>query len=157
MEDKFVKFTHEEVEIVGEVTYLKKTYMEVQFVEPFCNWSCSLYVTGPGTISPERFEQKHKEFAQKLLIESYKKLKWMDDRIGRVCQKYDLYVEELEALRVLDQPGIKGRIEGKLRQAFFDIAFMPEFTGFQFSAAEKCRILDILEIYKLVKCKIYKT
>lgn len=154
MEDKFVQITYNDVELEGEILLVREKFVVVEILKPFCNYSSYLYLF-PEDPSSKHFFENHKEYAKELLIVLYKKLTWLDERIERISLKHDLYVEEMKALKVVENLEVKKRIECKLQEAFFNYIFSP--LDFRFSIQEKSRIMSILEIYKLVNYKIYIT
>lgn len=68
-----------------------------------------------------------------------------------------MYLEEREAVKGVENRVVKERIEGKLRNLFFDEYFTLNAVGFKFTLGERDRIMAILEIYKLLNFKIYVT
>jgi|GEM_PF-4645523 hypothetical protein len=156
MEGEIVRITHENVELVGEIINLRERLVMVEILEPFCNYSSFLYLI-PEDPSSKHFFKNYKEYAKEVLIDIYKKLIWLDVRIERISVKYDLHLEEREAVKGVENRVVKERIEGKLRNLFFDEYFTLNAVGFKFTLGERGRIMAILEIYKLLNFKIYVT
>lgn len=146
----------DEVEVTGKITQLKNFFIEVEILKPYVNWSSFLAIGGLCRSTPNHFLSEHGEkYAQRILTESYKKIKIIDEKIDSVIKEYDNLIEEIDAVSVLDKY-LEKRIIKKLRDQFFrDALFVSNVTGLIATYHDEPIIEEIIKTYKTEKKKIY--
>ncbi len=144
------------VEVIGKITQLEKFYIEVEILHPYVNWTSFLAIGGLCRSTPNHFLSEHGEkYAHGILTESYKKIKFIDERIDRAVKEYDELIEEINSVSILDND-LKKRIIEKLRDHFFrKQLFVSNVTGLIATYSDEPKIEKIIKSYKNEKKKIY--
>lgn len=144
------------IEVTGKITQLDKFYIEVEILQPYVNWSSFLAIGGLCRRTPNHFLSEHGEkYAQRILTESYKKIKFLDENIDRAVKDYDKLIDEIKAASVLDND-LEKRIIKKLRDHFFrNQLFVSSVTGLTATYYDEPKIEEIIKTYKTEKKKIY--
>ena len=147
----------EGVLVTGEIIDREKYFLKVRIVSPFMNWENQVVIKGPGRQSPHHYLTEYGDKrARDLLLESYRKLKIIDDSLDRMVRVYEWLEEELAEVSLLKDSAIKTRIISKLNDWFFyDFLFSPSVTGLTASNDEREKIEHIIKVYRDEKKRIY--
>ena len=146
----------DDVKVTGEITQLEKFYIEVEIMQPYVNWTSFLAIGGLCRSTPNHFLSEHGEkYAQRILTESYKKIKIIDKSIDRIVKDYDDFIEETKAVSILDND-LEKRIIEKLRDHFFrNQLFVSSVTGLIATYYDEPIVEKIIKVYKAEKKKIF--
>lgn len=156
IKDKIIRIKIDGQDVVGEITRLEKYYIEVEILSPYINWKNSSVITGYGKKSPYNFLVRYNEVSERLLANSYKKLKMIDEQLDRIVNVYDSLNAELKAIGTIKNRNVREQIADKLKSWFFsDFIFTPSVTGLIASYNETDKIEEIIKVYKASKQKIY--
>ena len=146
----------DDVKVTGVITQLEKFYIEVEIMQPYVNWTSFLAIGGLCRSTPNHFLSEHGEkYAQRILTESYKKIKIIDKSIDRIVKDYDDFIEETKAISILDND-LEKRIIEKLRDHFFrNQLFISSVTGLIATYYDEPIVEKIIKVYKAEKKKIF--
>ena len=156
MKTKMLSLTIDGIEVKGKINRLEQFYIEVEILQPYVNWTSFLTIGGLCRRTPNHFLSEHGEkYAQRILTESYKKIKIIDEKIDRIIKEYDDLMEEIEAVLVLEND-LEKRIIKKLRDQFFrNDLFVSSVTGLIATYYDEAIVEKIIRAYKTEKKKIY--
>jgi hypothetical protein len=156
MKTKLISISVDGLEVIGKITRRENYYLEVEILQPYVNWKNYRSVS-PVILrnSPNPFINSWKEMSEEILLNSYKKLKSIDENLDSVVKDYEDLNEEINAVSVLDND-LKKRIIKKLRDQFFrkDL-FVSSVTGLIATYHDEAIIEKIINTYRSEKKKIY--
>ena len=156
MKTKLVSISVDDLEVKGEITRHEKYYLEVQILHPYVNWD-SYRAISPVILrnAPNPFINSWEEMSEVILLNTYKKLKIIDDDIDPIVKRYDDLLEEIDTVSVLDKD-MEKRITKKLRDKFFrkDL-FTSTITGLIATYHDEPIIEKIINTYKNENKKLY--
>ena len=142
--------------VIGEITKLERYYIEIEIVYPFVNWKDFRRISGPGRGSSENFLKTHREVSERILRKSYKKIRWIDERIDLVAKYHDHMFEELEIISSIQNKHLRKRLERKIFEWFYHkYLFTSCISNMIATISDRPQIDKILEEYKRSKRKIY--
>jgi len=147
------------VEVTGKITQLEKFYLEVEILQPYVNWTSFLAIGGLCRSTPNHFLTEHGDkYAHRILTESYKKIKIIDEKIDRIVEVHDDLIEEASEVSKLTNETVKKRVIEKLNDWFYhDFIFTSCVTGMITTISDRPQIEEIIKTYKKEKRKIYLT
>lgn len=100
--------------------------------------------------------KSYDEVSKRLLLNSYRKLKIIDDDFAKICYVYEDLLEEINEVEKLNESEIKNRILDKLNDWFFhDFIFKNRVTNLIATIYEVPKIIEIIETYKSEKRKLF--
>ena len=156
MKTKLISISVDGLEVIGKITRHEKYYLEVEILHPYVNWK-SYRSVSPVILrnSPNPFINSWEEMSEEILLNSYKKLKSIDENIDRIVKKYENLNEEIIAVSVLDND-LKKRIIKKLRDQYFrNDLFVSSVTGLIATYHDEAIVEKIMNTYRTEKKKIY--
>jgi len=143
-------------QVIGKITKLERFYIEVDILYPYINWKNYRVISGPGRMTPNHFLKIYRERSEQMLLESYNKLKIIDESIDRIIKVYNDITIEIQLVSKLKNDPVKERIVSKLNDWFFhDFIFTSSVTGMIASYSERAMIEEIIKAYIVEKKKIY--
>ena len=156
--DTVFQISIDDQKVVGEIVRLDKYYIEVEILSPFKNWSNHSSITGMGRMSSHNFLVTYKEVSKRLLTESYRKLKIIDESIDRISNVFITHERHINSLKDIGDIEVRDSIRSKLNDWFFDdFLFTSSVTGLIASVNEEEKIIAIITSYKSTGEKIYKS
>lgn len=154
MISKNISINYNGIEIVGEILELDEHFIKISIVSPYCNWTNQSKSNGMSRLSPNHFLKTYEEVSKRLLLDSYKKLKIIDENLERICNVFDMLNEEMNEAEKLEESDAKKRILSKLQDWFFkDFIFTSSVTNLVPSIDERKKILGFIVSYKFGKSK----
>jgi hypothetical protein len=142
--------------VTGRIVKLDKYYIEIEILSPFINWKNFSIISGPAKMSSYNFLVTYEEVSKRLLSNSFRKLKIIDESIDRIVKVYNNMTEELKAVNIVQDEVIRERIIYKLNDWFFhDFLFTSSVTGLIASNSERAKIEEIISTYENEQRKIY--
>ena len=154
MIDKKIIINQNGIEIIGKIIELDEHFIKIEIISPYCNWTNQSKSNGMSRLSPNNFLNRYEEVSKRLLLDSYNKIKIIDENIERICNVFDMLNEELNEAEKLDASKTKERIISKLQDWFFkDFIFTSSVTNLVPSIDERKKILDFIVSYKFGKNK----
>jgi hypothetical protein len=156
MKTKLISISVDGLEVIGKITRRENYYLEVEILQPYVNWKNYRSVS-PVILrnSPNPFINSWKEMSEEILLNSYKKLKSIDENLDSIVKDYEDLNEEINAVSVLDND-LKKRIIKKLRDQFFrNDLFVSSVTGLIATYHDEAIIEKIINTYRSEKKKIY--
>lgn len=147
----------EGVLVTGEIIDREKYFLKIRIVSPFMNWENQVVIKGPGRQSPRHYLTEYGDKrARDLLLESYRKLKIIDESLDRIVGVYKMLEEEITEVSLLEDSEIKTRIVSKLNAWFFGkFIFTSSVTGLITGINEEEKIKQIITVYRDEKKRIY--
>lgn len=143
-------------DVKGKILELTRAYIKVEITSPYINWQNELIKSGPALQNPlNSFLLTYTETAAKLLIESYRKLKCIDNSLERICKVHDKMLLELAEVEKIEDIDIRNSIISKLNDWFFDMIYTSSVTGLKAGIIERQKIMDIIYVFKSEGRKIY--
>lgn len=153
---KTVTLNYQGTEIIGEILELDNYFIRVQINSPYCNWEDCSVITDSVKQNPHDFLKSYDEVSKRLLLNSYRKLKIIDDDFAKICYVYEDLLEEINEVEKLNESDIKNRILDKLNDWFFhDFIFKNRVTNLIATIYEVPKIIEIIETYKSEKRKLF--
>lgn len=132
------------------------TMVIVEIFYPFVNWKNYSLISGLSRMTPNHFLKNYKEVSEGLLINSYKKLKEIDERMSNIVKVYDDMSDEVSSISILEDDLVKDRIISKLYDWFYgNYIFNSSVTSMITTISDKPQIEQIIKEYKSTKRKIY--
>jgi hypothetical protein len=134
------------IEICGFVYSLEKYFMEVEIVDPYCNWKEQIRITGPSVVYRKNFICDYREPGEKLLAGIYHTIKRLDNSLDQYLVLYQRLLKEKAALTCIENEEIRSNISKKLEDWFF------QYIGFY----QKEMITQIFDIFLDTGIKVFK-
>ena len=144
--------------VKGEIIRRTRLWLTVRILVPFVGWENSIGLPNQALGTTFHFwtiwgDNFARENGLKLLIESYKKVKIIDENIDIFVEQYDALQKELKAVDKLDESETKEKIKWSLRKGFYDNLHIT--YGLRLSIYDKTPFEKIILAYKSDKRKIY--
>ena len=142
--------------VIGEITVLERFHIEIELLYPYVNWRNQSHISGPGRSTPNHFLKSYKRVSERLLRNSFKKIKMIDEKLADIIKVHDDLQDELKAISCIENDRVKERIIDKLNEWFFhDFIFVSSVTGLIASVSDRPQIEHILKEFKASRKKLY--
>ncbi len=144
--------------VLGEIIQRTRLWITIRILVPFIGWENSIGIPNQAIGTTRHFwtiegNNYVKEYGLNLLIESYEKVRIIDENIDIFVGQYDELQKELRAIDKLDESETKEQINRSLRNGFQDNLQIT--YGLHLSIYDNQQFEKIILAYKLDKRKIY--
>ena len=144
--------------VIGEIIHRTRLWLTIRILFPFIGWENDIGIPNQALGTTRHFwtiegNNSVREYGRNLLIESYEKVKIIDENIDIFVGIYDKLQKELKAIDKLDESETKEKIKRSLWNGFHDNLYIT--YGLHISIYDKEQLEKILLAYKINKTKIY--
>ena len=157
MDSNIITIEYDGQIITGQIILRTKFSLRIRITSPYANWEDGSVIWGQGRAILYHFlTEEGTRTARELLLNIYRKIKFIDENMIAINLVYEKLEQELAEVDKLEDSDLKKRIIKKLNDHFFDdFLLSTSVTGLRTNITEREDIINIIMAYRLLGWRLY--